>query len=132
MKITRNASSASMTGSEPDNFTGQARVDNLASTGGEAPIVTAFVTFAPGARTVWHRHPVGQTVIVTAGKGWVQREGGAIEEISPGDTVFFEPNEKHWHGATATTGMTHIAITQSVNGSGVEWMEPVPAEDYAA
>jgi len=88
------------------------------------------VTFEPGARTMWHTHPLGQTLIVTSGLGWVQCEGGPIEEIRPGDVVWFPPGEKHWHGATATTAMTHIAITESLNGTNVEWMEKVSDEQY--
>lgn len=132
MKITRNASLPSQPGEEPANFTGTVRVDNLAA--GDAPsrVTTATVTFSPGARTVWHTHPAGQTIIIIAGKGWVQREGGSIEEVVPGDTVFFAAGEKHWHGATATTGMSHIAITEAVDGSSVEWLEPVSAEDYSS
>ena len=90
------------------------------------------VTFEPGARTAWHTHPLGQTLIVTAGCGWVQREGGPVEEIRSGDVVWFSPGEKHWHGATATTGMTHIAIQESLDGKVVDWMEKVTDEQYVA
>ena len=90
----------------------------------------ASVTFEPGARTAWHTHPLGQTLIVTAGCGWAQREGGPVEEIRPGDVVWFPPGEKHWHGATATTAMTHIAIQEKLNGKAVEWMEKVTDEQY--
>ena len=90
----------------------------------------ATVTFEPGARTAWHTHPLGQTLIVTSGCGWVQREGGAIEEIHPGDIVWFEPNEKHWHGATGSIGMSHIAIQENLNGKVVDWMEKVSEEEY--
>jgi len=90
----------------------------------------AIVTFEPGARTAWHTHPLGQTLIVTSGCGWVQREGGPIEEIRPGDVVWFEPGEKHWHGATPQTAMTHIAIAESLNGKAVDWMEKVPEAQY--
>ncbi len=130
MKIMRNASSPSKPGATPDNFTGTVRVDNMAM--GDAPsrVGTASVTFQPGARTVWHMHPAGQTIIITAGKGWVQRAGGPVEEVNPGDTVFFAAGEKHWHGATATTGMTHIAVTESVEGKNVDWLEPVTDEQY--
>ena len=92
----------------------------------------ASVTFEPGARTAWHTHPLGQTLIVTAGCGWVQREGGPVEEIRPGDVVWFEPGEKHWHGATATTGMTHIAIAEALDGKVVDWMEKVSDAQYRA
>ena len=90
----------------------------------------AHVTFEPGARTAWHSHPLGQTLIVTSGLGWVQREGGPVEEIRPCDVVWFPPGEKHWHGATATTGMSHIAIQEALNGSTVEWMEKVDDAQY--
>jgi quercetin dioxygenase-like cupin family protein len=90
----------------------------------------ALVTFEPGARTAWHTHPLGQTLIVTSGCGWVQREGGPVEEIRPGDVVWFPPGEKHWHGATPTNGMSHIAVQEKVNGSPVDWMEQVTAEQY--
>ena len=93
---------------------------------------SAAVTFEPGARTAWHTHPLGQTLIITAGCGVVQREGGAIEKVYPGDVVWFEPNEKHWHGATATNGMTHIAIQENLNGKVVDWMEQVTDEQYNA
>ncbi len=130
MKITRNASAPSRAGATPDNFTGSVRVDNMAQTQAPSRVTTASVTFAPGARTVWHTHPAGQTIIIMAGRGWVQRDTGPIEEISPGDTVFFEAGEKHWHGATATTGMTHIAVTELVDGNNVDWLEPVSDEQY--
>ncbi len=88
------------------------------------------VTFEPGARTAWHTHPLGQTLIVTAGLGWVQTEGGPIEEVRPGDVVLFPPGEKHWHGATPTTAMTHIAMQELLNGKNVDWMEKVSDEQY--
>ena len=88
------------------------------------------VTFEPGARTAWHTHPLGQTLIITAGLGWVQTEGGPIEEVRPGDVVFFPPGEKHWHGATPTTAMTHIAVQESLNGKNVDWMEKVSDAHY--
>ena len=90
----------------------------------------ALVTFEPGARTAWHTHPLGQTLIVTTGLGWVQREGGPIEEIRPGDVVWFAPGEKHWHGASATTAMSHIAIQEKLDGKAVDWMEHVTDEQY--
>lgn len=132
MKITRNASAPAMTGKAPDNFTGAVHVSNLASTEAPSRVGTALVTFAPGARTVWHKHPAGQTIIVTAGKGWCQREGGPREDILPGDTVFFAAEERHWHGATADTGMSHIAITETVDGKNVDWLDPVTDGEYAA
>jgi quercetin dioxygenase-like cupin family protein len=111
-------------------FTGTVRIDPLFSPPDPARVAMALVTFEPGARTAWHTHPFGQTLIVTAGCGWVQREGGTTEEIRPGDVVFFAPGEKHWHGATATTAMSHIAIQEKLNGSPVEWMEQVSDADY--
>ena len=113
-----------------DWFTGTVRVDPLFQ--GEAParVSGASVTFEPGARTAWHTHPLGQTLIVTFGCGRAQREGGPIEEIRPGDVVWFAPGEKHWHGASATTAMSHIAIQEKLNGSPVDWMEHVTDEQY--
>jgi quercetin dioxygenase-like cupin family protein len=113
-----------------DWFTGNVRVDPLFSAPDPARVRGALVTFEPGARTAWHTHPLGQTLIVTAGCGWVQRDGGAIEEIRPGDVVWFPPGEKHWHGATSTTGMSHIAIQESLDGSVVDWMEHVSDAEY--
>ena len=111
-------------------FTGTVRIDPLNSPPEPARVAMALVTFEPGARTAWHTHPFGQTLIVTAGSGWVQRKGGNIEEIHPGDVVYFEPNEKHWHGATSITAMSHIAIQEKLNGSPVDWMEQVTDAEY--
>lgn len=111
-------------------FTGQVRIDPLYNPPEPARIATALVTFEPGARTAWHTHPLGQTLIVTAGCGWAQREGGPVEDIRPGDVVWFPPGEKHWHGATATTAMTHIALQEKLNGSAVDWLEPVSEAGY--
>ncbi len=111
-------------------FTGSVRIDQPFQGTGPARVAGATVTFEPGARTAWHTHPLGQTLIVTAGCGWAQREGGPVEEIRPGDVVWFSPGEKHWHGATATTGMTHIAITESLDGKVVDWMEQVTEEQF--
>ncbi|WP_372616932.1 cupin domain-containing protein [Falsiroseomonas sp.] len=111
-------------------FTGHVRLDPLVEAPDPARIVAVSVTFEPGARTAWHTHPLGQTVIVTAGLGWAQREGGPVEEIRPGDVVWFPPGEKHWHGATATTGMTHIAIQERLDGQTAEWLEPVSEAQY--
>ncbi|HEX4125276.1 MAG TPA: cupin domain-containing protein [Tepidisphaeraceae bacterium] len=111
-------------------FTGSVRMDPLMDAAEPARVAGACVTFEPGARTAWHTHPLGQTLIVTAGCGWVQREGGAVEEIRPGDVVWFAPGEKHWHGATATTGMTHIAVQEKLNGKVVEWLEQVSDTQY--
>jgi quercetin dioxygenase-like cupin family protein len=130
MKITRNASMPSMAGATPDNFTGTVRVDNRTSNEAPSRVTTASVTFSPSARTVWHTHPAGQTIIITTGQGWVQRAEGPIETVSPGDTVFFAAGEKHWHGASATAGMTHIAVTEMVDGKNVDWLEPVSDAQY--
>jgi quercetin dioxygenase-like cupin family protein len=113
-------------------FTGTVRVDPLFSAPEPARAGGALVTFEPGARTAWHTHPLGQTLIVTAGLGRVQREGGPIEEIRPGDVVWFPPGEKHWHGAGPTTAMSHIAIQEKLNGSPVDWMEKVTDAQYGA
>ena len=111
-------------------FTGTVRIDPLHSAPDPARVAMASVACEPGARTAWHTHPLGQTLIVTFGRGWVQREGGPIEEIAPGDVVWFEPGEKHWHGASASMGMSHIAIQEGENGSYVSWMEQVTVADY--
>jgi quercetin dioxygenase-like cupin family protein len=108
------------------------RIDPLFEAPEPARARTASVTFEPGARTAWHTHPLGQTLIVTSGLGWTQREGGPVEEIGPGDVVWFAPNEKHWHGATPATTMTHIAIQEALDGKAVEWMEKVSEEQYLA
>jgi quercetin dioxygenase-like cupin family protein len=129
MNITRIGAQPSAKGPE-DWFTGAVRIDPLFSANEARRGAAASVTFEPGARTAWHTHPLGQTLIVTAGCGWVQREGAAVEAIYPGDVVWFEPNEKHWHGATAANGMTHIAIQENLNGKVVEWMEKVTDEQY--
>jgi quercetin dioxygenase-like cupin family protein len=113
-----------------DWFTGTVRIDPLFDAPEPARSGGASVTFEPGARTAWHTHPLGQTLIVTAGMGWVQREGGPKEEIRPGDVVWFAPGEKHWHGATTTTAMTHVAIQEKLNGSPVTWLEHVSDEQY--
>jgi len=131
MQIRKSGSLPSAKG-PADYFTGTVRID--APFAGEEParIGGATVTFEPGARTAWHTHPLGQTLIVTAGLGWVQRDGGPVETIRPGDMVWIAPGEKHWHGATATTAMTHIAIAESQDGSPVAWMEKVIDEQYRA
>ena len=113
-----------------DWFTGAVRIDPLFQAPDPARAVGASVTFEPGARTAWHTHPLGQTLFVTAGLGWAQREGGPIEEIRPGDVVWFSPNEKHWHGATPAMAMTHIAIQEKLDGKTVDWMEHVSDEQY--
>ena len=111
-------------------FTGTVRIDPLHSPPDPARVAMAHVTFEPGARTAWHTHPLGQTLIVTAGCGRAQREGGAIEEIRPGDVVWFAPGEKHWHGAGPTTAMSHIAIQEKLDGSPVTWLEHVTDAQY--
>jgi quercetin dioxygenase-like cupin family protein len=113
-----------------DWLTGAVRIDPLFQAPDPARVVAASVTFEPGARTAWHTHPLGQTLIVTAGCGRVQRWGSPIEEIRPGDVIWFAPGEKHWHGATPTTAMTHIAIQEHVDGKTVDWMEKVSDEEY--
>jgi quercetin dioxygenase-like cupin family protein len=113
-------------------FTGQVRIDPLVETEAPSRVAGALVTFEPGARTAWHTHPLGQTLIVTAGCGWVQREGGMREEIRPGDVVWFPPGEKHWHGATSATAMSHIAIQEKQDGSPVTWLEQVSEDQYGA
>jgi quercetin dioxygenase-like cupin family protein len=129
MEITRIGSTPSVKGPE-DWFTGAVRIDFLFGANDARRSAGATVTFEPGARTAWHTHPLGQTLIITAGCGWVQKEGGPVEEVHPGDIVWFEPDERHWHGATATNGMTHIAIQENLDGNMVEWMEKVSEEQY--
>jgi len=129
MDIKRSGSQPSGKGST-DYFTGAVRIDPLFQAPLPARVVGASVTFEPGARTAWHTHPLGQTLIVTAGCGWAQRDGGPVEEIRPGDVIWFPPGEKHWHGASATTGMTHVAIQEALDGKTVDWMEQVSDEDY--
>ncbi len=131
MEIKRNGSPASGKG-PADWFTGTVRIDSPFQTDAPARVGGAIVTFEPGARTAWHTHPLGQTLIVTAGCGRVQREGGSVEEIRPGDIVWFPPGEKHWHGAAPTTAMTHIAIAERLDGKSVDWMEHVSDEQYLA
>ena len=131
MEITRIGTQPSVKGPE-DWFTGDVRIDPLFAANDARRGASASVTFEPGARTAWHTHPLGQTLIVTSGSGWVQREKGPIEEIHPGDIVWFEPNEKHWHGASATTAMTHIAIQENLNGKVVDWMEKVTDNQYSS
>jgi quercetin dioxygenase-like cupin family protein len=131
MDITRAGSKPSGKG-PADWFTGTVRIDPLISAPAPARVAVAAVTFEPGARTAWHTHPLGQTLIVTAGFGLAQRDGGPIEEIRPGDVVWFAPNEKHWHGASPTTAMTHIAIQEALDGKAVDWMEQVTDDQYGA
>ena len=124
MQIRRSGSTPSGKG-PADYFNGSVRVDGLNDAPDPARVIVAHVTFEPGARTAWHTHPLGQTLIVTSGAGRAQLWGGPIEEIHPGDVVWIAPGEKHWHGASATTAMTHIAIQERLNGSAVEWLEHV-------
>jgi quercetin dioxygenase-like cupin family protein len=129
VRITPNGSQPSAAG-PAENFTGSVRVDSRFQ--GEAParISGGVVTFEPGARTAWHTHPLGQTLIVTAGKGLVQEWGGTVKEIQPGDVAWIPPGVKHWHGATPTTGMSHVAVSESLDGKSVEWLEKVSDEQY--
>ena len=129
MNITRVGSKPSSKGPE-DWFTGSVRIDPLFDPNNSRRAAAAIVTFEPGSRTAWHTHPLGQTLFIMSGIGWVQKEGGVVEEVHPGDVVWFEANEKHWHGATATNGMTHIAIQENLNGKVVEWLEQVSDEEY--
>jgi len=129
MEITRIGSKPSAKG-PADWFTGTVRIDQPFQGTEPARIAGAHVTFEPGARTAWHTHPLGQTLIVTAGCGRVQRQGGPIEEIHPGDIVWFAPGEKHWHGAAPTTAMSHIAIQEKLDGKVVDWLEHVTDEQY--
>jgi quercetin dioxygenase-like cupin family protein len=129
MHITRAGSQPSGKG-PADWFTGAVRIDPLFNAPDPAFVQGALVTFEPGARTAWHTHPLGQTLIVTSGLGWAQHDGGPVEEIRPGDVVWFAPNEKHWHGASPTTGMSHIAIQEKKDGKVVDWLEHVTEAQY--
>ncbi|GAB7531871.1 cupin domain-containing protein [Pseudomonas sp. 3A(2025)] len=129
MKLHRAGSQPSIKGSS-DFFTGEVRIDPLSSPPEPSRVSCASVTFEPGARSAWHTHPVGQTLIVTSGCGWTQCEGEAIVEIRAGDVIWCPPGHRHWHGATSTTSMTHIAIQEALDGSAVHWMEHVTDEQY--
>ena len=129
MEIKRSGSQPSASG-RAEWFTGAVRIDPLFGANAPARAAGNAVTFEPGARTAWHTHPLGQILIVTAGCGCAQRDGGPIEDIRPGDVVWFAPGEKHWHGATATTAMTHIAIQEALDGKAVDWMEQVSDQQY--
>jgi quercetin dioxygenase-like cupin family protein len=129
MEIKRSGSQPSGKG-PADWFTGAVRIDPLFQPTAPARTAAASVTFEPGARTAWHTHPLGQTLIVTAGAGQAQRWGGPVEQIRPGDVVWFPPGEKHWHGATATTALTHIAVQEQLDGKAVEWLEQVSEAQY--
>jgi quercetin dioxygenase-like cupin family protein len=129
MEIKRSGSQPSVRG-PADWFTGTVRIDPLFDASTPARVAGVSVTFEPGARTAWHTHPLGQTLIVTSGAGRVQRSGGPIEEIRPGDVVWFPPNEKHWHGALPTAAMTHIAVQEKLDGRAVDWLEKVSDDQY--
>ena len=129
MQIKRSGSQPSTKGS-PDYFTGSVRIDPLTDNSDPSRIISVSVTFEPGARTTWHTHPLGQTLIVTAGLGWAQRWGGQVDEIRPGDVIWFPPGEKHWHGATAQTSMTHISIVEKQDGRSADWLEEVTEKQY--
>jgi quercetin dioxygenase-like cupin family protein len=129
MEIKRVGSQPSTNG-PADWFTGTVRIDPLFQTKDPARVAGVLVTFEPGARTAWHTHPLGQTLIVTSGCGRAQRENGAVEEIRPGDVISFLPGEKHWHGAAPTTAMTHIAVHEQLNGKTVDWLEKVSDDEY--
>lgn len=131
MEIKRSGSQPSGKG-PAEYFTGTVRIDPLFQANDPARALGVSVTFEPGARTAWHTHPLGQTLIVTAGCGWAQHWGGPVEEIRPGDVVWFPPGEKHWHGATPTTAMTHIAIVEQLGGKTADWLEKVSDEQYHA
>lgn len=131
MEIRRSGAAPSAKG-PAEWFTGTVRIDPLFQPPPPARVSGAHVTFEPGARTAWHTHPLGQTLIITSGLGRVQRDGGPVEEVRPGDVVWFAPDEKHWHGASTTVAMTHIAVQEALNGSPVTWLEKVSDEQYRA
>jgi quercetin dioxygenase-like cupin family protein len=128
MEVFRNGSRPSVY--PPKNFTGRVRMDPIHSPPPPAHAWSAVVTFDPGARTYWHTHPLGQTLLVISGVGWTQCEGGEIVEIHPGDVVYCPPGHKHWHGASATNAMTHVAITEALDGKPIDWLEEVSDEQY--
>ncbi|WP_395448709.1 cupin domain-containing protein [Aminobacter sp. UC22_36] len=131
MDIKRSGSRPSATPS-PDYFTGSVRQDPVIEAPAPARLRAVTVTFEPGARTAWHTHPLGQTLVITSGLGWAQVWGGVVEEIRNGDVVWFAPGEKHWHGASATTAMTHIALQEALDGRAVDWLEHVTDDQYTA
>lgn len=131
MNVVRNGEQASIMGA-PGNFVGSARIDPLFAVRAPSKVSAGAVTFQPGARSVWHTHPLGQTLVVTSGMGWIQQENGEKIVIKPGDVIWTPPGVKHWHGATATTGISHIAIQESLDGKNVEWLEPVTDAQYEA
>jgi quercetin dioxygenase-like cupin family protein len=129
MQIKRSGAEASRKG-PAEWFTGSVRIDQLFQAPEPARVSGGMVTFEPGARTAWHMHPLGQTLLIISGFGWVQRDGGPVEDVRPGDVVWFPPGLKHWHGASPTNAMTHIAIQESLNGKNVDWLEKVSDEQY--
>ena len=131
MSIVRNGEQASIMGA-PANFVGAARIDPLFPARSPSRVSAGYVTFQPGARSMWHTHPLGQTLVVTSGTGWIQQAGGEKQAIKPGDVIWTPPGVKHWHGATSTTGMTHMAIQETENGKNVEWLEAVTDAQYEA
>ena len=131
MEIRRNGTRPSQKGPF-EYFTGSVRIDPIVQAPDPSRVTAGTVTFEPGARSAWHTHPLGQTLIVISGLGWTQCEGGPIEEIRPGDVIWCPPNHKHWHGATSKNAMTHIAITEQLNGKNVDWLEQVTDEQYLA
>jgi len=131
MTIVRNGERASVIGA-PQNFVGHARIDPLFAVPAPSNVSAAYVTFQPGARSMWHTHPLGQMLVVTTGTGWVQQEAVDKQVIKPGDVIWTPPGVKHWHGATSTTGVTHMAIQEALDGKNVEWLEPVTDAQYGA
>ena len=129
MNFTRGGTQPSQKG-PAEYFTGSVRIDTRFQGQAPARVAGAIVTFEPGARTAWHTHPLGQTLLITSGLGWVQVEGGPKEEVRPGDVVWFAPGEKHWHGASPATAMSHIAIAEALDGKSVDWMEKVTDQQY--
>ena len=129
MEIKRSGAEPSRKG-PAEWFTGTVRIDPLFHAPEPARVSGGMVTFEPGARTAWHTHPLGQTLLIVSGLGWIEREGGSVEEVRPGDVVWFPPGLKHWHGASPTSAMTHIAIQESLNGKNVDWLEKVSDEQY--
>lgn len=131
MTIVRNGEQAPIIGT-PANFVGNARIDPLFAAQAPSKVSAGYVTFQPGARSMWHTHPLGQMLVVTTGTGWVQQEGADKQVIKPGDVIWTPPGVKHWHGATSTTGVTHMAIQEALDGKNVEWLEPVTEAQYGA
>jgi quercetin dioxygenase-like cupin family protein len=131
MTIVRNGEQASLIG-PPANFVGHTRIDPLFAPRAPSKVSAGYVTFQPGARSMWHTHPLGQMLVVTMGTGWVQQEGSDKQVIKPGDVIWTPPGVKHWHGATSTTGVTHMAIQETLDGKNVEWLEPVTEAQYGA